>query len=285
VSPILAVVAYAMLTARYGPTHQSPRDRVHSYAVWDSVVFILNVLAFMLMGLQARGIIQRLYGRELGHAVAFAVGVFLITVIVRVAWVLTWRTLLRPLLRGFRDPTRRGSNARVRFLISWCGMRGILTLATAFALPAHFPGRDIIVLSAFTVVLGSLVVQGGTIGVLIKVLRIPPDTSLEKELAEVRVTLAEAGLGQLGDSKDPQTRSLRRQLTETLTGVQDDPDSELGADFDETRMLVTRAQREALNGLHDRGDLAEDVFQTLQEELDWRELSLAPRHEIVIDEG
>ena len=72
---------------------------------------------------------------------------------------------------------------RVGILVSWCGMRGLVTLATAFALPRQFPERQVIVLSAFTVVLGTLVVQGFTIRPLIAWLRIARDSSLDEEVA------------------------------------------------------------------------------------------------------
>ena len=88
VSPILAVVAFAMTAAHYGPERQTARDRVHSYAIWEITVFMLNVLAFLLMGLQARTILSRLDRSSLSEALWFAVTVLAVVIAVRIAWVM-----------------------------------------------------------------------------------------------------------------------------------------------------------------------------------------------------
>jgi CPA1 family monovalent cation:H+ antiporter len=172
VSPILAIVAFAMTAAHYGPAMQSARDRVHSYAIWELSVFVLNVLAFLLMGLQARTILARLDGTTRWDAILFATTVLLVVVLVRIVWVMT--SSLAPRLFRLGRPFA-STTPREAVLISWCGMRGLVTLATAFALPAGFPQRDVIVLSAFIVVLGSLVLQGLTVNLLIRWLKLEPD--------------------------------------------------------------------------------------------------------------
>lgn len=84
--------------------------------------------------------------------------------------------------------------------MGWCGMRSFVTLATAFALPASFPQRDLIVLIAFSVVLATLVVQGITLAPLIRFLKLHQDDAQERELTGARVTLAQAAFAELGDS-------------------------------------------------------------------------------------
>ena len=84
-------------------------------------------------------------------------------------------------------------------LIGWCGMRGLVTLATAFALPLDFPQRDLIVLTAFAVVLATLVVQGLSLGPLIRLLRFPPDDFYDRQMAAARVALIDAVLADLDD--------------------------------------------------------------------------------------
>ena len=276
VSPVLAIVAYAMLVARYGPSRQRPRDRIHSFSVWDCVVFVLNVLAFLVMGLQAHAIVGRLHGAELTHALVFAAVVFALVVLVRLFWVLSYRNLFRPLSRRIHDGSRGYSNNRLRLLVGWCGMRGILTLATAFSLPLHFPGRDVIVLAAFGVVLGTLIIQGATIAPLIRLLGIPADNSLEADIAVARRKLAQAGLAALdekGDISERQHQALRHALA---SRAHEEAADEL-AKVDALYHAVVLAQRQALIGLHQRGEIAEDAFGLLQQELDWRELSVAPR--------
>ncbi len=164
-SPIVAVVALAAVIARHMPARTSARDRVDSYAVWAVVVFVLNVLAFLLMGLQARVILDQLPAEALRHALIFAAIVLAVVIGVRFVWVMLYGAVLR-FFRSFFERRVLGSPlppARIGVLVSWCGMRGLVTLATAFALPPEFPGRNVIVLSAFTVVLGTLILQGFTI--------------------------------------------------------------------------------------------------------------------------
>lgn len=252
-SAILAVVTFGMWTARGALRRQSARDRIHSFSVWDAAVFLLNVVAFMLMGLQARDIVGRLDSADLWRSLGFATLVFLAVVAVRMVWVLSYRRILGPLLPGL---DRTGGDIRLRVLIGWSGMRGVLTLATAMSLPADFPGRDLIVLSAFAVVMGTLVVQGATIAPLVRWLGLPQDTSLERETERAR-------------------KLLRRLAGGAASGMQ------RRADAQRDRI---RAERRVLNDLRRTQRIEEDVFRLLQEELDWREVSLTPHEERQIEE-
>src|SRR5262249_51449091 len=158
-------------------------NRVSSYAVWETAVFVLNVLAFVLMGLQARPILERLAGDGLGQALLFAGAVLATVILVRLAWVLGAGAVVRSYMsRGGSEPDADTLGFRDDVVIGWCGVRGLVTLATAFALPLDFPGRDPIVLAAFSVVLGTLVLQGLTLKPLLRMLRLGSDGSVEKEV-------------------------------------------------------------------------------------------------------
>jgi Na+/H+ antiporter len=280
-SPILAIVAYAMVLARHAPLRQSARDRVHSYSVWAASVFILNVFAFLLMGLQARQIIQSLARRELWDAVTFAGLVFLIVVVVRIVWVMNYRRVLAPFVRRAGE-AETGSRA-LRVLVAWCGMRGILTLATAFSLPYNFPGRDVIVLSAFAVVLGTLVIQGSTVTLLLRWLGIPKDGTMDDDIRTGRAMLAEAGLAALGDRDGKPVAAMRARLRSVVaTGGR--AAIERNVEDSHLQLEIIAATRRALDGLHRRGEIAEDAFLALQEELDWAELAAAPRDDREIAE-
>lgn len=280
-SPVLAIVAYSMVLGLHGPLHQPARDRVHSFAVWASAVFILNVLAFLLMGLQARQIIQSLGRRELWDALLVAAGVFLIVVVVRLGWVMSYKELLAPLAR--RLPLPLEADRRLRLLVGWCGMRGILTLATAFSLPYGFPQRDVIVLSAFAVVLGTLTIQGGTMALLVRWIGLPSDGTLDDEIRTARAEIAKAGLVALEDRGDPAAAAMRRRLQALIaSGGQAAVEREV--EESRLRLEVIAAGRRALDALHRQGDVAEDAFQALQEELDWAELAATPRDDREIAE-
>lgn len=277
VSPILAVVAFAMMAAHYGPERQTARDRVHSYAIWEIAVFVLNVLAFLLMGLQARTILSRLDGTRVWQAIWFAVTVLTIVIVVRIAWVMLG-TLVPRLYRG-ADASAAITN-REAVLISWCGMRGLVTLATAFALPSNFPHRDVIVLTAFIVVLGSLMVQGLTVGLLIKVLRIEPDTSLEEEVSKARGALVDAALERLRAETSDAAVALCAEYEAMRAVARDRSRPQADTEHDRLRIDAICAQRDLLASLRRSGKISDAAFHRLEEELDWAELHAAPREEL-----
>jgi CPA1 family monovalent cation:H+ antiporter len=277
VSPILAVVAFAMTAAHYGPERQTARDRVHSYAIWEIAVFVLNVLAFLLMGLQARTILSRLYSANLWEAIWFSVTVLAIVIVVRIAWVMLG-TLVPRLFQ--RRGTAPSTTTREAMLISWCGMRGLVTLATAFALPSGFPHRDVIVLSAFVVVLGSLIIQGLTVGVLIKLLRLEPDNSLEAEISKARGKMVEAALARLRDHAGDAATAVRAEYEAMRAVARDRANPQADTEHDRLRIDAICAQRELLAQLRRDGHIADDAFHRLEEELDWAELHASPREDL-----
>jgi monovalent cation/hydrogen antiporter len=275
-SPILAVVAFAMVVARHAPRMQSARDRVQSYAVWDAAVFVLNVLAFMLMGLSARAVLARFDPASLGRALEFAGLVLALVIGVRLTWVfasgLTGRILLRS--RGGNAGGRLPS-PREGVLIGWCGMRGLVSLATAFALPAGFPGRDLIVLSAFTVVLGTLVLQGCTLRPLLALLKLEPDESRARELSYARKAMFDAAIASAADQPGADAAAVRTEYEAARSSARDEKDPQAPTEHDRLRLAAIVAQRAVLARVRDEDRISDEVFNRLQEELDWAELSAA----------
>jgi len=271
-SPIVAVVALAAVVARYLPARTSARDRVNATAVWETVVFVLNVLAFLLMGLQARVILSQLHGEALKHALVFAATVLVVVIVVRFLWVMVYGTVLRFFRSFFEHRVLRGSfpPAAIGVLVSWCGMRGLVTLATAFALPPEFPGRDVIVLSAFTVVLGTLIVQGFTIRPLIALLRIPPDHSLDTEVAEARRAMLDAALAELEGQSGEAADAIRGEYR-TARAVNVDS-SRAATEYDSLRLLAIAAERRLLANWREQGRIFDDAYHLLEDELDRAEL-------------
>jgi CPA1 family monovalent cation:H+ antiporter len=275
-SPIVAVVALAAVVARYMPARTSAQDRVNSNAVWVIVVFVLNVLAFLLMGLQARVILSQLQGETLRHALVFAGIVLAVVLGVRFAWVMGYGMVLR-LFRSFFETRVLGMpvpSGSIGVLVSWCGMRGLVTLATAFALPPQFPHRDVIVLSAFTVVLGTLVLQGFTIRPLIALLRIPPDETLDRDLAEARRAMLDAALAELAPVSGETARAVRIEYAAARDASVDS--SRPATQYDELRLRAIAAERRLLIELRRKDRILDDVFHLLEEELDRAELHAAP---------
>jgi monovalent cation/hydrogen antiporter len=165
-------------------------------------------------------------------------------------------------------------NLQIGILVSWCGMRGLVTLATALALPQEFPGRDVIVLSAFTVVLGTLILQGFTIRPLIALLRIAPDSSLDEDVCRTRNAMLDAAIAELAEKSGDCAVAVRAEYgasrTRSVNRVQ--PNTE----YDSLRMQALSAERRLLADWRRRGRIQDDAYHLLEEELDRAELHAAP---------
>jgi Na+/H+ antiporter len=278
-SPIITVVVYAMTLAQAVPRRPGARQRISSYSVWETAVFIVNVLAFVLMGLQARRIIERLSPEQLWGSLLFASSVLAAVIVVRIVWVACYRVIVVLIRRwasakfgerlAARDP--RGA-----ILVAWSGMRGLVTLATAFALPEQFPGRDLIVLCAFCVVLGTLVIQGFTLKPLLRLLRIEDDGVVGREISQARMTVMQAALDSLDGDTSPAAAALRDQYSAARLVAEDQSAPQGATEYDQLRLRAIEAQRRALHDLRRQGRIGDEAFHRIQEELDWSELDAAP---------
>ena len=282
ISPVLCLVAFAMTLARTANLTTPPRMRIHSFAVWSAAVFLLNVLAFLLMGFQARSIVGGMSPDRLKEAAWFAGAVVVCVVVVRMVWAVaySWLSYRRRRLRGASDPVP----VRQSILIGWAGMRGLVTLATAFALPATFPQRDLIVLAAFAVVLATLVIQGLTLGPLVRLLKLEGEDGLRAEINEARATLASKALERLEGQSGTVVDHWRYSLAARLRAVQAGDDSIL-KDKHRLGLEAIRHQREMLDEMRRTGRIGSDAFIVIQEELDFTEVSLSSEADRQIEEN
>jgi Na+/H+ antiporter len=267
-SPILAMVAAAMTIAQRD-RRQPPLDRFHSYAVWGLLVFVLNVLAFLFIGLEARGIVRSLDAAHLRQDLVFAGIVLAIVIVTRIVLVMSYNRAIQPLIRRLRAGP--GPTLNQGIVASWCGMRGMVTLAAAMALPEDFPHRDLVVLSALAVVLGTLVIQGLTLEPLIRLLHFPQDASHEQEKARVRALLTDTVLDSLRTREDRTAGALRQELQLELIDHQS-PGRVVGA-LDGMRLEAIRMQRQLLLHMRRQCEVDEEVFRALELEMDLHELA------------
>ncbi|MET0271317.1 MAG: sodium:proton antiporter [Sphingomonas sp.] len=273
ISPVLAVVAFGMLVAQRRPLGQPARDRIQTSAVWAAAILVLNVVAFMLMGLQARDILLRLAENGRLAAIGFALLVLATVLVTRLLWVVGVRALEGWITRRFAlawlpAPAPWGATV----VLAWSGMRGLVTLATAFALPNGLPGRDMVVLAAFTVVIGTLLIQGLTLGPLIRWLRLGDDAELTDQIGTARRRLIVDGLEALGGREDDAAQALRVRYgaARHVADHADDPQAQSA--FDVLHLEVLDRQRDMLNRMRADGEVADDVYRRLLEELDWSEV-------------
>ncbi|WP_213804156.1 cation:proton antiporter [Granulicella sp. dw_53] len=272
-SAVLCVIGFAMTLARKtDPADFDARMRVQSYAVWSSVVFTLNVFAFLLMGMQARSIVMRMQGTHLREALGFAGLVILAVVCTRLIVVLGFTYL------ESRWESANGGNITATvdqaFFVGWCGMRGFVTMTTAFALPVSFPHRDTVVLTAFSVVLATLVFQGLTLAPLVRLLKLDRSIEETRELASARVVMANVGLASIADQHGPEAENLRYRLSVKLQRCVEKTNVVPLDRLREFGLTAIKAERTALEDLRGEDKIGPANYLGLQEQLDWNELTL-----------
>lgn len=284
-SAVLACVAGGLLLRRFLSSVVAPVTRLQARAVWDALVFALNGVIFILIGLQLRPL--------LGSAAAVASPVILLeaglavsaaAVLTRLVWVPVAAVVPRwvPAIRA-RDPLPPWRSLAV---VAWAGMRGIVSLAGALALPvttadgAPLPHREAIIVLTFVVVLATLVVQGLTLRPLIRWLRLPEDRTLESERLLAEQHALRAALDRLAALRtapwaaDPQVEDLRRHYEERARWVAERragapaASSLAEAAFKRARYETLAAERRALLELRDRDVIGDEVLLELEEALD-----------------
>ena len=276
VSGVLAVVAAGLLRARYSPEIVSAETRILARSMWNILVFMLNSLVFILIGLQLSGVVSRLEGYSGWDLAAYALAISMVAILVRFAWVYFAEYLVSRPVPG------------EAFVISWCGMRGIVSLAAALALPIElhdgspFPYRDLIIFLTFTVITVTLVVQGLTLAPLIRRLKLGADLGAREEHRLARLAMGRAALAALdalvAEEKMPAdlAERVRAEFGDRMTAA-----SPLAAQPDSTiacarrlRMAAVRAERAELIRVWRAGEISDDVLHHIEEELDYEESRL-----------
>jgi CPA1 family monovalent cation:H+ antiporter len=217
-----AAVACGLVLGQQQHAAFTARTRVESAAVWGFVEFVLTALVFILIGLQLRDLLARLENYDPWQLAGLGLAVSAALIASRFAWLFPAIWLpraLSPSLRE-RDPMPPWSHVTV---LSWAGMRGVVSLAAALALPAEFPGRDLILFLAFCAILATLVVQGTTLGPLIRRLGVsepedePANPAVTPEAIEARSTAAAAAMDAVAEKlDDPEHADVAEDLLRDL---------------------------------------------------------------------
>jgi Na+/H+ antiporter len=278
-SGVLTMVCCATTVARTSPERTPARTRIPTYAVWETAVFALNILAFIFIGLQIRPILEGLAAADRGRYFAVAGTVLPTVIIVRFAWHMSFNAVLRWRLRrfGFHPPRPMlrptiGSG----LIISWAGMRGIVSLAAAMALPSAFPYRDLVVLTAFSVVLGTLAIQGLTLKPLLRALDLHDDDPVGREVSAARERALHAGLASFARDRSPIAQVVRQEFTARL--AYERPNAVEAGDVtrsahSEIYRRALQAARQAVLAMRANDEIGDDAFHRIEEELDWLEMA------------
>jgi CPA1 family monovalent cation:H+ antiporter len=268
VSAVLAAVTTGVYMGWHTPELTNAQTRIQGFAFWTILVFLLNAALFTLVGLQLPSVLDGLDAWSTRELVVAAVGVCATVILVRVAWVLLFAYLRRGTLR-LRNAT----------VVSWAGMRGAVSLAAALAIPLEtdvgspFPGRELIIFLAFCVILVTLVGQGTTLPVLIRVLRIEDDGLDGHEEAKARKRAALAALERLEElegedwvQSDTAGR-LRgmydfrvRRFGERFDASSDGANERQSLSYQRLRRELLDAERDAVLELRRDGIVSDDVM-------------------------
>jgi monovalent cation/hydrogen antiporter len=288
VSGVLAVLACGLLMTRHWGSISSGA-RLQARQLWDWLVFVLEGLSFVLVGVQLRTVVEGIEGRSVADLALAALALNLVVVVVRLALVYpaSWLPRLSARERD-RDPFPGWAFTTV---VGWAGMRGVVTLALALALPVEvagggpFPDRNLVVFLAFSVIVVTLVGQGLTLPLVIRRLGVTADD--EGSAGDGRRALArlsEVALDHL-DAIDPEADGVPGELVERLReryrarlahldrqGDDEQPDGHraytgLVAD-------LLNLQREELRRLREQGRVTPEVARRLDHDLDLEEARL-----------
>ncbi|MBS1917964.1 MAG: Na+/H+ antiporter [Bacteroidetes bacterium] len=198
-SGILAVVSGGLFLSFRSTDIFSYSTRLQSHSVWDTLVFILNGVVFILIGLQLHTIINGLGEYSLTSAVLYSIIVSITVIIIRILWVFPGAYLPRLLSKKIRENEERPGWKSV-FIVGWSGMRGVVSLASALAVPLTlttgeaFPQRNLVLFITFVVILFTLVIQGLSLPFLIKYLQIRVNENEAEQEQAIRLRLAAAVL-------------------------------------------------------------------------------------------
>ena len=281
-SGVLAVVVTGLLLGHKAQQIQNATSRISERHNWQTIQFVLENSVFLLIGLQVRGIVSDVAGSSLGFSrIALVCGAVLVTVmLLRPLWVFPSTYLPRKIHSlGRTDPAPAWQHPAV---VSWAGMRGVVTLAAAFALPEDVPHREILILVALVVTAGTLLIQGFTLPGLVRTLGLRGPDRREDTLQEAAVLqeATKAGLAELEKlvaSEDPEeivdllrtrTQERSRAAWERLGRAETETPS---AAYSRLRQGMLLAERARVLELRSTGRIPEDVLRRVLESFDVEE--------------
>src|SRR6266403_3783003 len=290
VSGVLAVVASGLFLGWRTPQILTYRTRLNLYVFWEMMVFLLNGLVFVLIGLQLPRLLHTLSGHSLKQLVWHGVLISCAAILVRIAWVFTSTYLLRLISASLRkrDPYPAWQNVAI---VAWTGMRGVVSLAAGLAVPltlsdgSPFPGRDYILVMTFCVILATLVLQGLSLPVLIRRLGVVDDGLANMEERTARLKANEAALAYLAEV-DSQfapdiLERLRaeydariRQLEVCASTGGDRSDGLIASSYQRFQQDALDVERRTIIQLRDEYVINDEVLRRIQSDLDHAEARL-----------
>jgi Na+/H+ antiporter len=291
-SGVLAVVATGLYNGWRIPETTTSRTRLQAGPVWEMIEFLLNGFIFFLIGLQLPSVLESLAGYSKGQLIWYAAATSVGVILVRILWVFPATYLPRLLFNSLRqrDPY---PDWRQVAIVAWTGMRGVVSLAAALALPLvgangrPFPARSLILFLTFAVILATLVFQGLSLPPLIRWLGVRDDHAVEKEECRARLKANEAALARLEEIAE--TEKADSDILQRLRVEYEDRIRQLEArdqgdqvrrglfsgDYERLSRETLRVERETLIQLRNERQINDEVLRRIQHDIDLAEARLS----------
>ena len=288
-SGVLAVVAAGLFLSHRSAHFFSASVRLEAWAVWNSLTFILNGFVFALIGLSLPEVVSGIKDYPAGKLILWGVLLSAMVIALRMIWSFPGTHLAYSLRRRLFGQKEKTPSNREIFLIGWTGMRGVIALAAALALPrflpdeSPFPRRNVIVFLTFVVILVTLVLQGLTLAPLIRLLGLGGADPTEREEEEARSIVLDEALAHLERARAndaPENAAVYDDLVsharERLEpfGDEENPEAKQRARYREAVRDLLRAERKTALRLREEGKVSDEVLRRLERELDLTEARL-----------
>lgn len=292
-SGVLAVVSTGLYLSFRSAHMFSHQSRIMAYAVWDVMIFILNGIIFLLIGLQLRSVIAGITGYPKGELILYGLVISAVVIAVRFVWIVPAALLPRMLSRRIRE--REKFDPRHMVVFGWAGMRGVVSMAAAMAIPmtmyggVNFPQRNLVVFLTFCVILSTLIILGFSLRTTIRKLGLEP-YSLVAEEYEVRNHVVSRAIDHIEENLSLEPAELLNNIKSKyevkFNRLQktDLPSNYFGAgktlggdifnQFSQMQIDLIAVEREALEHLHREGKASEEIIRKMEHELDLEETRL-----------
>ncbi|HEV8512757.1 MAG TPA: Na+/H+ antiporter [Cyclobacteriaceae bacterium] len=284
VSGVLSVVTCGLFLSWNSSEIFKHQSRLNAWSVWETVIFILNGLIFILIGLQLPVILKHIQNHSFLTLLFYASIISIATIVLRLIWVYPATYLPRWLSKNIRQRERRPPIKMVT-IVAWSGMRGVVSLAAALALPLSFGNnRDMIIFLTFSVIFATLVIQGMSLPHLIKWLGIKPSDEEQHEEQQARLkivskviehieenyslALSDEVLNQVKTKYEIRVQRIRKG--EQVGKISE----EQVTDFHRVQREIIDVERSMLNSMRKEGQISEEALRKIEYELDLEETRL-----------
>jgi CPA1 family monovalent cation:H+ antiporter len=289
-SGVLAVVVAGLFMSRSSSTVFSQQGRLNAYGSWNTVIFVLNGIIFILIGLQLPSILEGIQDRSFWTLFYYGAVVSVAVIVVRLIWVYPGSYIPRWLSKKIREREPEPDIRHVT-VVGWSGMRGVVSLAAALALPftlegtgEPFPNRELIIFLTFSVIFSTLVIQGLTLRPLIRILGITSDGIEAREEMEARLLLASSVIEHIEENyalglSEEVLNQIKTKYEIRIQRIRKDQeqrklDEGQINEFHRIQQELLDKERNVILSLRSKGKVSDEVMRKIEYELDLEETRL-----------